>query len=69
MSKGFAKMDADTVRKIAAKGGRAAHAKGTAHEYSPAEARENGRKGGLASGAARRLRMTTTVAATEEETV
>ena len=29
-------------------GGRAAHQKGTAHEFSPEEAREAGRKGGRA---------------------
>ena len=42
-------MDREKQRKIASKGGRAAHEKGTAHEWSPAEAREAGRKGGIAS--------------------
>lgn len=46
--RGFASMDADKQRAIASKGGRAAHAKGTAHEFSPEEAREAGRKGGKA---------------------
>jgi len=32
---------------IASKGGKAAHAKGTAHEFTPDEAREAGRKGGM----------------------
>jgi general stress protein YciG len=41
-------MDPETHREIAGKGGRAAHARGTAHEWSPAEARQAGRKGGLA---------------------
>ena len=44
--RGFASMDAAKQREIASKGGRAAHAKGTAHEFSPEEAREAGRKGG-----------------------
>jgi hypothetical protein len=44
--RGFASMDKDTQRAIASKGGRAAHEKGTAHEFSPEEAREAGRKGG-----------------------
>jgi general stress protein YciG len=46
--RGFASMDDDKQREIASKGGRAAHAKGTAHEFSPEEAREAGRKGGEA---------------------
>ncbi|BCX45538.1 general stress protein [Stenotrophomonas maltophilia] len=46
--RGFASMDQDKQRAIAAKGGRAAHASGNAHEFSPAEAREAGRKGGEA---------------------
>lgn len=44
--KGFASMDPDKQRKIASKGGRAAHRNGTAHEFTPEEAREAGRKGG-----------------------
>ncbi len=47
--RGFASMDRDRQREIARKGGIAAHEKGTAHEWSPAEAREAGRKGGIAS--------------------
>ena len=46
--RGFASMDRDKQRAIAAKGGRAAHASGNAHEFSPAEARVAGRKGGEA---------------------
>jgi uncharacterized protein len=42
-------MSADKQREIASKGGRAAHQKGTAHEWSSDEAREAGRKGGMAS--------------------
>ena len=44
--RGFASMDPNRQREIASKGGRAAHAKGTAHEWTPDEAREAGRKGG-----------------------
>ena len=40
-------MDPARQREIASKGGRAAHEKGTAHEWSSAEAREAGRKGGV----------------------
>src|SRR4051812_15309680 len=46
--RGFASMDRSKQREIASKGGKAAHAKGTAHEFTPDEAREAGRKGGLA---------------------
>jgi hypothetical protein len=42
-------MSSDKQREIASKGGRAAHQKGTAHEWSSDEAREAGRKGGMAS--------------------
>lgn len=44
--RGFAAMDPAKQREIASKGGKAAHARGTAHEFSPEEAREAGRKGG-----------------------
>jgi general stress protein YciG len=46
--RGFASMDEDKQREIASKGGKAAHEKGTAHEFTPEEAREAGRKGGEA---------------------
>ena len=46
-NRGFAAMDADQQREIASKGGRAAHEQGTAHEFSPDEARAAGRKGGV----------------------
>ena len=45
-SRGFASMDRSRQREIASKGGRAAHAKGTAHEWTAEEARVAGRKGG-----------------------
>lgn len=44
--RGFASMDSEKQRSIASKGGRAAHAKGTAHEFTSDEARQAGRKGG-----------------------
>lgn len=75
--RGFAGMDPERQKTIAREGGRAAHEKGTAHEFTPDEAREAGRKGGesvsrdrahmaqigrrggAASGAARRRKSTT----------
>lgn len=44
--RGFASMDGSKQREIASKGGKAAHAKGTAHEFTSDEARVAGRKGG-----------------------
>ena len=48
-TRGFASMDAARQREIASKGGRAAHQKGTAHEWTSDEARSAGRKGGQIS--------------------
>ncbi len=48
--RGFASMDEAKQREIASKGGKAAHAKGTAHEFTSEEAREAGRKGGSSRG-------------------
>jgi hypothetical protein len=42
-------MSAEKQREIASKGGRAAHEKGTAHEWTADEARSAGRKGGQVS--------------------
>ena len=47
--RGFASMDPNKQREIASKGGKAAHQKGTAHEWTSEEARQAGRKGGMAS--------------------
>ena len=47
-NRGFASMDRGKQREIASMGGRAAHAKGTAHEFESDEARNAGRKGGQA---------------------
>lgn len=52
--RGFAVMDPKRVSEIASKGGKAAHAAGTAHEFSRDEAREAGRKGGYATHARRK---------------
>jgi len=46
--RGFAAMDRERVKAIASKGGRAAHAAGTAHQFSSDEARIAGKKGGMA---------------------
>lgn len=45
--RGFASMDRARQREIARLGGRAAHQRGTAHEFTREEAREAGRKGGV----------------------
>jgi general stress protein YciG len=45
--RGFASMDPSRQKEIASKGGRAAHEKGTAHEWSSDEARSAGQKGGI----------------------
>ncbi len=42
-------MEPEQQKRIASKGGKAAHQKGTAHEWTSEEAREAGRKGGMAS--------------------
>jgi general stress protein YciG len=47
-------MAPELAKAISRKGGLAAHAKGTAHEFTADEAREAGRKGGFASQAKRR---------------
>ena len=57
--RGFASMDRAKQREIASKGGKAAHQKGTAHEWTSEEAREAGRKGGMASHRRRKQMMDT----------
>ena len=47
-------MERNKQREIASKGGKAAHQKGTAHEWTSEEARDAGRKGGIASHQRRR---------------
>ncbi|HVJ88894.1 MAG TPA: KGG domain-containing protein [Labilithrix sp.] len=46
--RGFAAMDRSKVSEIASKGGKAAHAAGTAHQFTSEEARAAGKKGGVA---------------------
>ena len=46
-NRGFASMNREKQREIASKGGKAAHMKGTAHEFTADEARQAGRKGGV----------------------
>jgi general stress protein YciG len=47
--RGFASMASNRQREIASMGGKAAHVKGTAHQWTTEEARDAGRKGGAAS--------------------
>ena len=42
--RGFAAMDPETRRRVSSVGGKAAHEKGTAHEFTSDEAREAGRR-------------------------
>ena len=64
--RGFASMDRARQREIASKGGKAAHQKGTAHEWTSEEARDAGRKGGLASHRRRREQKASPDAPSEE---
>jgi general stress protein YciG len=54
--RGFAGMDPALVRKLASKGGRAAHEQGTAHEFTSDEAKTAGRLGGIAPHRPRRTK-------------
>ncbi len=47
-NRGFASMDEEKRSEIASQGGKAAHEKGTAHEFDSEEAKEAGHKGGEA---------------------
>lgn len=47
MKRGLGSMSSDRVRVICRLGGKAAHEKGTAHEWTPEEAKAAGRKGGM----------------------
>ena len=67
--RGFASMDRAKQREIASKGGKAAHQKGTAHEWTSEEARDAGRKGGIASHQRRREQMAGPEAAWANERV
>ncbi len=65
--RGFAGMDRERQRQISSQGGKAAHQKGTAHEFDSEEAREAGRKGGMVSGGRRRAREQAASTATAGE--
>jgi general stress protein YciG len=52
-NRGFAAMESGRQREIARKGGKAAHQKGTAHQFTADEARAAGKKGGEAVSANR----------------
>ena len=56
--RGFHGMDPAKQRAIASLGGKAAHRKGTAHEWTMEVAREAGRKGGKATKTRRRPTVT-----------
>jgi len=49
--RGFAAIDPERRRLVSSVGGKAAHARGTGHEFTSEEAREAGRKGGRARAA------------------
>jgi general stress protein YciG len=66
--RGFASMDRAKQREIASKGGKAAHQKGTAHEWTSEEARDAGRKGGIASHRRRREQLAQTLGSTDTRT-
>jgi general stress protein YciG len=55
--RGFAAMDPKLVSELASKGGKAAQRAGTAHRFNTDEARVAGRKGGQATGAKRRAKV------------
>jgi hypothetical protein len=65
--RGFSSMDKQKQKEIASKGGKAAHQKGTAHEFTSEEARIAGRKGGAASRARRASAGADTSAAEQQE--
>lgn len=58
-NRGFASLDQSKRREVSSKGGRAAHAKGTAHMWTSEEASAAGRKGGAASAQRRKERTVT----------
>ncbi len=66
-NRGFASMNKDEQRQIASMGGKAAHARGTAHEFTSAEAAEAGRKGGQSRGRSRAARVNNEAAETMQQ--
>lgn len=65
--RGFAAMDPNRQREIARRGGQSAHARGTAHRFTPEEAREAGRKGGQATHTRKAVSLETLVPSGPEE--
>jgi general stress protein YciG len=61
--RGFAAMDPARQKELAARGGKASHAKGTGHEWNRDAARSAGRSGGIASGVARNRKKAARLAA------
>jgi hypothetical protein len=55
MAQGFAALSPERRKEIASMGGKASHAKGTGHEWTPEEARLAGRVGGTVSAITKRL--------------
>jgi uncharacterized protein len=64
--RGFAGMPKEQLSEIARKGGKAAHAHGTAHEFTSEEAKAAGRKGGRAQHAKKREAAATAAAVAVE---
>lgn len=54
--RGFAALPSEVVSAIASKGGKRAHELKTAHEFTSEEARAAGKKGAIASAAAKRAK-------------
>lgn len=54
--RGFGALTPERRREISSKGGKAAHEKGTAHEWNPETAKAAGVKGGAATSASKLLR-------------
>lgn len=67
--RGFASMSRERQREIASQGGKAAHAKGTAHQWTSDEARAAGRKGGIASRGGRGKAASNTAAHTDDHDI
>lgn len=65
-NRGFASMSPARQRKIASLGGKVAHQKGVAHEWTKNEARDAGRRGGTAAQRNRRVRLAAAEAAAIE---
>ncbi|MBA3733382.1 stress-induced protein [Patescibacteria group bacterium] len=67
--RGFASMDPEKQRRIASKGGRAAHRKGVAHVWTKEEASKAGHKGGTERGKRRKAQKAAEALKTAEKEV